>query len=117
MSFGKSVNGGGFIQKTVKEDLIIIFNHIYSPQKQLQKTLEGKPPKQRADGCQVGLVGPTYRPVGMWATLVSPSFECQCSTALGFASTPFFQVGLIRGSRIDSYPLYIAAPTPSLEKS
>jgi hypothetical protein len=32
---------GGFIQKTIKVDRIIIFNHIYLRQKQLGKDLEG----------------------------------------------------------------------------
>ena len=40
MSFGESVNAGGFIQKTIKNDLIVIFNHVYPRRKQLQKTLE-----------------------------------------------------------------------------
>ena len=29
MSFGESVNAGGFIQKTIKEDLFIKENHVY----------------------------------------------------------------------------------------
>jgi hypothetical protein len=34
------MNAGGFIQKTSKVDLIIIFNHVYPWCKQLKKILE-----------------------------------------------------------------------------
>ena len=55
---------------------------------------------------------PAYRPASPLAHLSTLSFECRFSTALGFASTPFFQVGLIRGLRIDAPP-YIYQPLPS----
>ena len=40
MSFGESMNVGGFIQKTVKGDLIVRLHYIYLRRKLLVKDLE-----------------------------------------------------------------------------
>ena len=74
MSYGESVNEGRFIQKTVKEDLILIFSHVYLRQKQLQKTLEAtrrQPTEADPESmtCWAGWPsGPTYQP--LFATTV-----------------------------------------------
>ena len=81
MSFGESVFLAGFIQKTSKEDLFVKANHVYPLRNRPGKNPEGKPPKRRASGYHVGLAGPTSRPPGPLGQLVSPSFECQFSTA------------------------------------
>ena len=62
----------------------------------------------------MGPLGPTYRLPGSLGPPVSPSFARRFSTALRIASTPFIQVGLIRGLRIDA-PAYIYLPTPPLQ--
>ena len=39
-SFGESMFVGGFIQKTIKVDLIVRLNHVYPQRKQLKKIPE-----------------------------------------------------------------------------
>jgi len=40
MSFGESIFSAGFIQKTIKVDLHVRFNHAYPQRNEHQKTLE-----------------------------------------------------------------------------
>jgi hypothetical protein len=72
--------------------------------RRFHRTPEAKPPKKTMRRCRVGLAG-------LWGPLLASSFECWFSTTLGFASTPSFQVSLIRGLRIDA-TAYIYQPLP-----
>jgi len=71
-----------------------------------QRTLEGKPSKKTVRDTQVGPVGPTYRRAGHVGSPVSLSLQRRFSIGLGFASTSFFQVSLIRELKIDAPPIY-----------
>jgi hypothetical protein len=107
MIFGESVFLVGLIQKYVKVDPSVRSNRAYQQRnnsRRFQRTLEAKPRKNTVRRCRVGLAG-------LWGPLLASSFECRLSTALGFASTPSFQVGLIRGLRIDA-TTYIYQPLP-----
>ena len=59
--------------------------------------------------CHVDPIGWLAYRWGQPAPPVSPSFECWFSTTLRIVSTPFIQVGLIRGLRIDTLA-YIYQP-------
>ena len=97
---------------------VIALIHNETDTRRIQKTLEDTTLRQRGGGCELGLVGPTCRSAGRTCRSDGPlvptlshSFKCRFSTALGFASTPSFQVSLIQGLRIDALP-YIYQPLP-----
>ena len=90
MSFGDSVFSAGFIQKTIKGDLLVKKNYRIPPRKQRGKIPAGaSPPKQTPRGCHVGPAGPTYRPAGLWVPPVSLRFESRFLTAIEIQSSPF----------------------------
>ena len=60
----------------------------------------------------MGLTGPTLRPAGLGSHLSASASLRQFTTALKIASTPFIQVGLIQGSRIDATPYIYTALYP-----
>jgi hypothetical protein len=90
MSFGKSVNVGGFIQKTSKVDPIVRSNHVHLWENQYGKTLEasrrsptedGRVWPQPGGGRPLGVAGP---PVALLAL----SFDMDSPTAFEVQSTP-----------------------------
>jgi hypothetical protein len=81
----------GLFQKTVKVDQNDKLSHAYLSYKQLQKV----PEDTRSHATEADLDR-------MRGGAVSLRFESQFSTALRIASSPFIQVGLIRGLRIDA---------------
>jgi hypothetical protein len=81
--------------------------------RRIYKTLEDTTPWKGLTGCPIRLAGSTCRSTGLWDPLLASSFTRRVSTTLGFASTLSFQVGLIRGLRMDA-TTYIYQPLPPL---
>ena len=114
MSFGESVFLARFKQKTAKEDLFVKGNYGISPRNQRGMTLddsrrritEEKPVSLRCGAGRPHLEA--AQPVGPHVSL---SLLCRFSTTLRITSTPFIQVDLIQGLRIDA-PAYIYQPLP-----
>ena len=113
-SFGESIFSIGLSRKlsrwTQMSELYTLI-HNETDTRRIQKTLEDTTPWQGLSGYMVGPIDPTCRLASQWGPLSASSFECRFSTTLGFASTPFFQVGLIQVLRIDATP-YIQQPLP-----
>jgi hypothetical protein len=82
-------------------DLIMIIRRINNSRRFL-RTQEDTTPKWRARGRQVGPASPTYRVASLGPHLSASTSLCRFSIALRIASTPFIQVGLIQGLRIDA---------------
>ena len=104
MSFSESLFSAGFIQKTVKGDLFVKENYEIPTRKQRGKILEDSrrlSTEADPEGLPCG--------AGLWVPPVSLCFESQFPTAIEIQSSPFIQVGLIRGHRIDA-PAYIYQP-------
>jgi hypothetical protein len=91
MSFGKSVFSVGFIQKTIKVDLIAKTNHVYPQRKQLQKTLEdtGRQPSATDLERMIGGASRPHLQAGLLVPPVMHRFDVGSSTAIKVQSTPF----------------------------
>jgi hypothetical protein len=87
---------------------VIALNHDKNNSRRFQRTPEGKYTEEDREPL---LGGASRRSASLWAPLSASCFERQFSTALGFASTPSFQVSLIRELRMD-VTAYIYQPLP-----
>ena len=102
----------GLSRKPSRGDLFDKRNYGIPPRKQHGKILEDSrrlSTKADPEGIHVWLasptcrlVSPTYRLAGLWVPLVSLHFESRFPTAIEIQSSPFIQVSLIRGLKIDA---------------
>ena len=114
MSFGESVFLAGFIQKTIKGDLFVKENYVIPPYKQRGKILEDSrrlSTKADPEGLPYGAGRPHLQAGRPMGPIVSLRFKSRFPTAIEIQSSPFIQVNLIRGHRIDA-SAYIYQPLP-----
>jgi hypothetical protein len=114
MSFGEFVFLAGFNQKIAKEDLFVKGNHRIPSRKQREKILEDSrrlSTKADPEPLTSGVGRPHLQVDQPMGPLCHPPLLCRFSIALRIASSPFIQVSLIRGLRIDA-STYIYQPAP-----
>ena len=119
MSFGESVFSRGFIQKTVKVDLHVRFNHAYPQWKWPQKVPEdsrGLYTEAGAEGLPGGAGRPTYRP-----SAPRPTYQPLCQN-VGSPPSPRLHLRhplswFDPRAHVGPFGLYKDAQTNSLEPS
>ena len=102
MSFGESMNTGGFTQKTIKGDLIVRLHHIYPRRKLFGKHLEHirrQPTEADLKRLTCGAGRPHLQAGRPMGPLVSLRFDIDSSTTIEDQSTPLLNVGSNIGTR------------------